>query len=169
MANNIGYLSGAMHYAFIFENTKDKFDRYSMVMTLEGDQVGAARNMGLKINQNPEKFNGLPYVSLKSSFPPKLLNADKTDYSGPTRLAFGSKCVAKISQRPYDNKFGKGITTFLSAVMITDPVEYVPEGQKDNNDFADAPAPSSKSSSAAALTSSASKGKKQAASSGIGF
>lgn len=169
MANNIGYLSGAMHYAFIFENTKDKFDRYSMVMTLEGDQVGAARNMGLKINQNPEKFNGLPYVSLKSSFPPKLLNADKTDYSGPMRLAGGSKCVAKISQRPYDNKFGKGITTFLNTVMITDPVEYVPGGQKDNYDFADAPAPSSKSSSAAAPTSSASKGKKQAASPGIGF
>jgi len=53
--------------------------------------------------------------------------------------------------------------------MITDPVEYVPEGQKDNNDFADAPSSKPSSSAAAAPTSSASKGKKQAASSGIGF
>ena len=126
--SNISYISGAMHYPYIFEGKVDKFDRYSVVLTLEGDQVKNAKNFGLKVNQDDNKFNGMAYVSLKSSFPPKLFNADKTPYSGPTRLANGSTAVAKISQRPYDNKFGKGVTNFVMALMITDPIEFVPDG-----------------------------------------
>jgi hypothetical protein len=125
---NVGYVSGSMHYPFIFDQ-KDKFDRFSMVLTLEGDQLKAAKQLGLKVLQNDEKFNGLPYITLKSSFAPKLFNADKSEYSGPTRLQNGSQAVVKVTQRPYNNKFGTGVTTYMSAIMITDPIEYVPASE----------------------------------------
>ena len=43
-------------------------------------------------------------------------------------LAQGTKGVAKLTSRPYNNKFGTGITTFMSAVKLTNIVEYKPEG-----------------------------------------
>lgn len=118
------YIEGVMHYAFLFE-TKDKFDRWSVALTLEGDQVKNAKNLGLKVKQEDGKFNGLPYVQLKSNYQPKLHNADGSEYTGPKSLANGSLGVVKLSQRPYNNKFGTGITTFISAVKITKPIEYV--------------------------------------------
>ena len=126
MANNIGYLEGVMHYAFIFEK-KDKYDRWSVALVLEGDQIKNAKKFGVKINQSEDKYDGLPHVQLKSGFQPKLFNADDTDYSGPTMLANGSRGVVRITQRPYDNKFGKGITTYMNAVKITKPIAYQSE------------------------------------------
>jgi len=127
MANNIGYLEGAMHYAFIFEK-KDKYDRWSVALVLEGDQIRNAKQLGLKLNQREDKYDGLPYVQLKSNYQPKLFDADGADYSGPTMLANGSRGIVRITQRPYDNKFGKGITTYMNAVKITKPIEYQSEG-----------------------------------------
>ena len=43
-------------------------------------------------------------------------------------LSNGSKAVVKLTQRPYNNKYGTGMTTFMNAVKITDPIEYIPEG-----------------------------------------
>ncbi len=121
------YLEGDLYYTYIFD-FKDKFDRWSMAMTLAGDQVGHAKKIGLSIKQDDNKFEGLPYVQLKSNYQPKVFDKDGSVYDGPTMLAKGTKGVAKLTSRPYDNKFGKGVTTFLNAVKITDAVEYVKEG-----------------------------------------
>jgi hypothetical protein len=118
------YLEGALHYAFLFD-TKDKFDRWSVAVTLEGDQVRNAKNLGLKVKQDADKFNGLPYVQLKSNYQPKLFGADGGQYEGPTSLANGSLGVVKLTQRPYNNKFGTGVTTFIAAVKITKPIPYM--------------------------------------------
>ena len=48
MANKYSYLEGTMFYPFIFDQT-DKFDRYSVALGLEGDQVKAAKNLGLSV------------------------------------------------------------------------------------------------------------------------
>ena len=123
------YLEGVMFFPFIFEAT-DKFDRYSVALGLEGDQVKHAKNLNLKVKQNDNKMDGLPYVQLKSNFKPVLFGADGKEYDGPTMLQNGSKAEVRVSQKPYDNKFGKGITTYMNAVRIIDPIEYVPEGAK---------------------------------------
>ena len=55
MANKYSYLEGVMFYPFIFDQT-DKFDRYSVALGLVGDQVKAARNLGLNVKQEDGKM-----------------------------------------------------------------------------------------------------------------
>tara|TARA_R110000787_G_scaffold69606_2_gene154828 strand:- start:4081 stop:4536 length:456 start_codon:yes stop_codon:yes gene_type:complete len=129
MANTFTYLEGTMFFPFIFDKM-DKFDRFSMALGLEGDQVKNAKNIGLIVKQDDNKMDGMAYVQLKSNYKPLLFDAEGNDYGGPTMLSNGSKAVVKVSQRPYNNSFGTGTTTFMNAVKITDPVEYVPEGGK---------------------------------------
>jgi len=122
--NKFTYIEGTMFFPFIFEH-KDKFDRYSVALGLEGDQVKNAKNIGLKVKQDDERYDGMVYVQLKSNFQPMLFNADGSEYSGPKMLSNGSKGVVKVSQKAYDNKFGTGVTTYMNAIKITDPIEYV--------------------------------------------
>jgi len=129
MANSFTYLEGTMFFPFIFDKM-DKFDRYSVALGLEGDQVKNAKSIGLTVKQDDNKMDGMAYVQLKSNYKPLLFDAEGNDYGGPTMLSNGSKAVVKVSQRPYNNSFGTGTTTFMNAVKITDPVEYVPEGGK---------------------------------------
>ena len=105
------YLEGVMFFPFIFEQ-KDKFDRYSVALGIEGDQVKQAKKLKLPVKQDEDKMDGMIYVQLKSNYKPELFDVEGEEYSG----------------RPYNNKFGEGITTFMSAVKITDPIEFVPEG-----------------------------------------
>ena len=125
-ANNTAYIEGTFHYPCLFD-TKDKFDRWSVAVTLEGDQVKHARNLNLRVQQNPEKYDGMPYVQLKSNYQPQVFADDGSEYSGPTRLANGTKGVVKISQKPYNNKYGTGVTTYMSAVKLTHVIEFVPD------------------------------------------
>ena len=121
------YLEGVMFFPFIFEQ-KDKFDRYSVALGIEGDQVKQAKKLKLPVKQDEDKMDGMIYVQLKSNYKPELFDVEGEEYSGPTMLSNGSKAVVKLTQRPYNNKFGEGITTSMSAVKITDPIEFVPEG-----------------------------------------
>ena len=50
MANTFTYLEGTMFFPFIFDST-DKFDRYSVALGLEGDQVKNAKKIGLALVQ----------------------------------------------------------------------------------------------------------------------
>jgi hypothetical protein len=125
MADTMSYLEGGLNFAFIFEDKKDMFDRYSVALTLESEQVKKAKELGLKVKQDDNKFHGLPYVQLKSNYPPKLFGLDEKKYDGPTSLANGSLGKVRLTQRPYNNKFGQGITTYIDAVKITKAVEYV--------------------------------------------
>ena len=124
MANKYSYLEGTMFYPFIFDQ-KDKFDRYSVALGLEGDQVKAARNLGLTIKQEDGKMDDMAYVQLKSNYKPVLVDSEENEYDGPTQLSNGSRGVVRLSQRPYNNKYGQGVTTFMNAVKITDPIKYI--------------------------------------------
>jgi len=123
VARQDSYIEGNLYYTYLFD-TKDKFDRWSCAVSLEGDQIIHVKKLGIKLNQNDEKFNGLPYVQLKSNYQPQLYNKDGTDYDGPKMLGEGTTGVVKVSQRPYDNKFGTGVTTFIAGVKFTNIVEY---------------------------------------------
>lgn len=116
-----------MFFPYLFEQ-KDKFDRYSVALGIEGDQVKQAKKLKLPVKQDEDKMDGMIYVQLKSNYKPDLFDVEGEEYSGPTMLSNGSKAVVKLTQRPYNNKFGEGITTFMSAVKITDPIEFVPDG-----------------------------------------
>jgi hypothetical protein len=92
------YLEGVMFFPYLFD-VKDKFDRFSVALALEGDQVGHAKKLGLKVKQEEGKMD-----------------------------------TVRISQKPYNNKYGTGVTTFMNAVKITEAIEYNPEG---GSSFAD--------------------------------
>jgi len=134
MSNTYTYLEGVMYFPFIFDK-KDKFDRYSVALGIDGDQVRAAKKIGINVKKDPEKYDGMTYVHLKSNYKPDLFNAAGEEYDGPTMLSNGSKAVVKLTQRPYNNKFGQGMTTFMNAVKITDPIKYEPEGGGSNKSF----------------------------------
>ena len=74
-ANAQHYLKGTMYFPFLFD-VKDKFDRYSVALALEGDQLAQARKLNLNIKQEEGKMDGLPYVQLKSNYEPKLFDAN---------------------------------------------------------------------------------------------
>ena len=126
------YIEGKLEYAMIFDK-KDMFDRWSTVLLLEGDQIINAKKLNLKINQKEDKFDNIPYVSLKTTIPPKVYDEENNQYKGPTMLTSGSEGVVKLTQKPYDNKFGVGITTYIDSVKITKAVPWSPP---DADDFA---------------------------------
>jgi hypothetical protein len=130
MANS--YIEGNLYYTYLFDQ-KDKYDRYSCAVAIEGDQVKKAKSLNLTVKQDDSKYNGLAYVQLKSNYPPALYNKDGSEYDGPKALAEGTTGVVKLSQRPYNNKYGTGLTTFIEGVKFTNVVEY----KSDNAAFDD--------------------------------
>ena len=122
------YLEGSLQYPYIFD-TKDRYDHYSVAVLLSGDQIVKAKKLGLKLKQDPERHNGMPYVQLRSNYKPDLFNEDGEPYDGPTMISNGSTGVVKITPRPYDNQYGKGLSTFFTAVKLLDVIEYAPDGE----------------------------------------
>lgn len=135
MAKSEYYLSGELRYAYLFEE-KDRFDRYSVAVLLEGDQVKNARNIGLKVNQRDDKYDGMAYVQLKTLRQPKVIDGDRNEYTGPKKLGPGTRGVVKVTQMPYNNKFGTGTTTFIDTVQITEAVEYDSDFKSSKDDSA---------------------------------
>ena len=126
------YIEGNLYYTYLFDQ-KDKYDRYSCAVALEGDQVKKAKSLNLTVKQDDSKYNGLAYVQLKSNYQPDLYNKDGSEYDGPKALAEGTTGIVKLSQRPYNNKYGSGLTTFIEGVKFTNVVEY----KSDNAAFDD--------------------------------
>ena len=124
MANKYSYLEGTMFYPFIFDQT-DKFDRYSVALGLEGDQVKAAKNLGLSVKQESGKMDDMAYVQLKSNYKPVLVDSEENEYAGPVQLSNGSKGVVRLSQRPYNNKYGQGVLRLSTLSRSLIPIEYV--------------------------------------------
>jgi hypothetical protein len=118
------YIEGLMNYAHITEGNPDQYGNYSICLVLEGDNVRQAREMSLKVNQNPEKYDGMAFVNLRSQFPPNLYDKEGGEYKGPTMLENGCKVVAKVAQKPYTYNGRSGISSRLSGLKLIDPVEY---------------------------------------------
>jgi hypothetical protein len=125
MKSTLAKISGNLEYAKIFDQT-DKYDRWSVSVVLEGDQVKNARNLGLKINQKDDRYDGKAYITLKSNFQPQVFDKNGDEYSGAKYLTTGTEGVVTITQKPYDNKYGKGVSTFMKDVTLTKVVEWVP-------------------------------------------
>jgi hypothetical protein len=125
MKSTLAKISGNLEYAKIFDQT-DKYDRWSVSVVLEGDQVKNARNLGLKINQKDDRYDGKAYITLKSNFQPQVFDKNGDQYSGAKYLTTGTEGVVTITQKPYDNKYGKGVSTFMKDVTLTKVVEWVP-------------------------------------------
>ena len=123
---SVNYLEGTLQWPYIFDQ-KDRYDNFSVAVVLSGDEIKRAKKLGLKLKHDPEKYDGLPYVQLRSNRQPDLWNEDDEPYDGPTMISNGSKGIVKITQRPYDNQYGQGVSTFFTAVKLTEVIEYVPE------------------------------------------
>jgi hypothetical protein len=125
MKSTLAKISGNLEYAKIFDQ-KDKYDRWSVSVVLEGDQVKNARNLGLKINQKDDRYDGKAYITLKSNFQPQVFDKNGDEYSGAKYLTTGTEGVVTVTQKPYDNKYGKGVSTFMKDVTLTKVVEWIP-------------------------------------------
>jgi len=125
MKSTLAKISGNLEYAKIFDQ-KDKYDRWSVSVVIEGDQVKNARNLGLKINQKDDRYDGKAYITLKSNFQPQVFDKNGDEYSGAKYLTTGTEGVVTVTQKPYDNKYGKGVSTFMKDVTLTKVVEWVP-------------------------------------------
>ena len=77
MKAKLATITGKLEYAKIFDQ-KDKYDRWSVSVVLEGDQVKNVRNLGLKINQKDDRYDGKAYITLKSNFQPTITPALRT-------------------------------------------------------------------------------------------
>ena len=130
------YIEGSLMYPFIFDR-KDKFDNYSVAVVLSGDQIKKAKKIGLRVNVREDRYDGLPYIQVKSSRQPDLFDENGEPYDGIRTISNGSKGTVRLTQRPYDNKFGTGITTFLDAVKLTDVIPWEPEegGSSKSSEF----------------------------------
>ena len=80
------YIEGNLYYTYLFDQ-KDKYDRYSCAVALEGDQVKKAKSLNLTVKQDDSKYNGMAYVQLKSNYQPDLYNKDGSEYDGPKAFA----------------------------------------------------------------------------------
>jgi hypothetical protein len=125
MKSTLAKISGNLEYPKIFDQ-RDKYDRWSVSVVLEGDQVKNARNLGLKINQKDDRYDGKAYITLKSNFQPQVFDKNGDQYSGAKYLTTGTEGVVTITQKPYDNKYGKGVSTFMKDVTLTKVVEWIP-------------------------------------------
>jgi hypothetical protein len=125
MKSTLAKISGNLEYPKIFDQ-RDKYDRWSVSVVLEGDQVKNARNLGLKINQKDDRYDGKAYITLKSNFQPQVFDKNGDEYSGAKYLTTGTEGVVTVTQKPYDNKYGKGVSTFMKDVTLTKVVEWVP-------------------------------------------
>ena len=80
-----------MFFPFIFEQ-KDKFDRYSVALGIEGDQVKQAKKLKLPVKQDEDKMDGMIYVQLKSNYKPELFDvegeADDDPFAGGDEVQF---------------------------------------------------------------------------------
>ena len=123
------YLEGSLQYPYIFEDRTDKYDHYSVAVVLAGDQIKKAKKLGLKVNARDDRYDGLPYVQLKSNFKPDLFDENDEEYTGTKMIANGSTGIVKTTQRPYDNQYGQGVSTFLTAVKLLDVIPYEPDGE----------------------------------------
>jgi len=122
------YLEGTLQYPYIFD-TRDRYDHYSVKVLLSGDAIVKARKLGLKLKQDAEKDNGVPYVQLRSNYKPDVFDENGDPYDGPTMISNGSTGVVKITQRPYDNQYGKGVSTFFTAVKLLSVIPYQADGE----------------------------------------
>tara|TARA_Y100001951_G_C11245967_1_gene243374 strand:+ start:216 stop:641 length:426 start_codon:yes stop_codon:yes gene_type:complete len=132
----VDYVEGILNYPYIFD-TKDRYDHYSVAVLLAGDQIVKAKKLGLKLKQDDEKYNGMPYVQLRSNYKPELFDENGEPYEGTTMISNGSTGIVKITQRPYDNQYGQGVSTFFTAVKLLDVIEYKPDGgeRTDSSEF----------------------------------
>ncbi len=65
--------------------------------------------------------------------PVRVVDANKSPMSNEdiSKIGNGSKGSVIVWAAPYDNKFGKGVTFSLSAVQVSEMVEYSPESNVD--------------------------------------
>ena len=128
------YIEGSLMYPFIFDR-KDNFDNYSVAVVLSGDQIKKAKKIGLRVNVREDRYDGLPYIQVKSGRQPDLFDENGEPYDGNKMISNGSKGTVRLTQRPYDNQYGKGVTTFLDAVKLTDVIPYEPEEGGKSTEF----------------------------------
>lgn len=144
MANNgkMVKLKGISAWAKV-QKPDPTYDEYSITLILDSKkEVEKAKEAGLKITKVDKEIAGLgedvigkPCVKArqKSKYddetprtPPACVDSKANKFGG--LIGNGSKVVVAILAFPYNNKFGKGVSSILKGVQVLDLVEFKSEG-----------------------------------------
>ena len=106
------------------------------ISTTNKDKAAELKSAGFNVKERDGQFT----VSLKRNAtrrdgsdnePVRLVDAQKQPVAQRGSIGNGSKGNVIVYQMPYENKFGKGVSNILSAVQVTELVEFVPSGGVD--------------------------------------
>lgn len=104
--------------------------KYQLDLSIDAKTVKIIESLGVtvKVEDKNEGVDGKDrglFVTLKSDYPPKVVDAKKNTMSNDVLIGNGS--LIKVATHPYNWTFGKksGIALGLDAIQIIDLVEYV--------------------------------------------
>lgn len=131
MSTTYHYFTGIGRYAWL--NKLNKFDKYSIDLVADKDTRKAIKETGIRSSFKEDEegnmimsFRREATKEIKGEMvnfgPPKVLNADGTEYDFKKLIGNGSKVTVKVSV--YDSAQGKG--SRLEAVRLDELVEYIP-------------------------------------------
>lgn len=121
-------IKGKAFWAHVQEVNKLS-NKFQLDLSVDKQTAAQLEDLGIEIKNN-EKDRDKPdndrgdYVTLKSEYPPQMVDAKKQKISGKTLVGNGS--TVNVATHVYDWKFGKdsGTSLGLDAVQVIDLVEY---------------------------------------------
>lgn len=127
--SNIHQLIGKSMYAQVHKPSK--FNKFQVDLILdEDDQYKKAEDLGLKIREGEDKYEGKPFVSItrddkmKDGSAVSIEVVDSDNKPMTALIGNNSKVVAEFGAYPYDNRYGVGVAARLYKLKVLDLVPY---------------------------------------------
>ena len=105
-------------------------NKFQLDLSVDKETAAKLEDLGIEIKTSEKDLEGRPennrgrFVTLKSSYPPKLFDAKRQPVDGKTLIGNGSVC--NIATHVYDWKFGRdsGSALGLDAIQIVKLVSF---------------------------------------------
>lgn len=116
-----------LYWAFLSEPNQMS-EKYQVdLCNLSKEAVKRLMDMGMDVKNDPKKPDQGFFVTAKSKLYP-ILAVDEKGNKIDAKVANGSKGVAFIKPYEYTFKGKKGVACGVSKIVITELIEYKPEG-----------------------------------------
>jgi hypothetical protein len=123
MSKETFVLEGQAFWAHVNE-TNGLSGKYQLdISQLENEAVEKCLEVGFNVaNKGDDRGN---YVTVKSSYPPRLVDAKKNPLAAGTMIGNGSVVKVIVNSYDYNFKGKKGVGAGFKAVQVIDLVNYV--------------------------------------------
>jgi uncharacterized ParB-like nuclease family protein len=115
-------IKGEVMWAFLDTPNKLSGKHQLDICNLSEEAVRALQEKAM-LDVNHKDGKGF-YITPKSNYEIKAFD-DTGKQLTDIKIANGSKCTAVI--KPYINKFNKGVNASITAITVTDLIEYTPD------------------------------------------